>query len=289
MVSKESSKRGAAAAAGLLMMVGVPLVAAESFSFLSDESVASNLVFGAGATLDVAEDARVTALGTLSLGENDAGDLAKTGAGTFELATVVINGKANGGDAAALDVQNGTFAFSAQDGVASSFGDGMTIGETGVLEVRRGAVAAGALTLGGGRLNVSGGSLTVRNATGAATVSVSGDGVLAITNSFTASSVQTENDGTRIDVTDGGVFAVKNLTATESAEIALHVNGGVFKSLQSVYADAVSGGIASVGEKGMTIDLTDSYAWGPQWKMNIAPEPGVTDGGVDIVNTSATA
>ena len=288
MVSKESCKRGAVAAAGLLMMVGVPLVAAESFSFLSDATVTSNLVFGAGATLDVAEGVTATALGTLALGENGAGDLSKTGAGTFELATVAINGKANGGDAASLDVQNGTFAFSAQDGVASSFGDGMTIGETGVLEVRRGTAAAGALALGGGRLNVSGGSLTARNATGAATVSVSGGGVLAITDSFTASSVLTENDGTRIDLTDGGVLATKNMTAASGAEFALHVNGGVFKSLQSVYADAVSGGIASVGEKGMTIDLTDSYAWGPQWKMNIAPEPGVTDGGVDIVNTSAT-
>ena len=110
MKLKDSYKKGVATAAvGLLMGAAVPVGAAEGFSFPSSETVASNLVFGAGATLDVAEGATVTMLGTLSLGGNASGDLTKTGAGTFELATAAINGNVNGGDAAALSVQGGVF------------------------------------------------------------------------------------------------------------------------------------------------------------------------------------
>ena len=69
---------------------------AESHVFASSCETASNLVFGAGATLDVAAGATVTALGPLSLGDNASGDITKTGGGTFELATALPIGAVNG-------------------------------------------------------------------------------------------------------------------------------------------------------------------------------------------------
>ncbi len=269
------------------MMTG-SLFADSRHSYDETVSIADNIVFGEGTEIDVAPDATVTMLGTMTI-DGDAGDIAKTGDGTFILATAPVNGTANGGEAASLSVQNGVFAASTGSGVVSTFGGGVEVGMMGELEVRNGTMNAGGLTLGGGIVDVTGGSLTAASATGAATIGVSGGATLAVTGTFSATSVGTEKDGTRIDVKDGGVFAVKNLTAASDAEIALHVDGGTFRSLQRVYNDAVSGRSVYVGEKGMTIDLTDSYAWGPQWKMNIAPEPGVADGGIDIVSTADTS
>ena len=257
---------------------------AEALMFDASQTIASNLVFSSDAGISVASGAKVTTLGTVAI----EGTLAKTGSGEFEIQTAVINGKSNGGASAALSVQEGVFRVATPDAVANTFDEGLSIGEAGAFSLASGNVAVGPLALGGGMADVTGGKLAAVSASGAATIGVSGGATLAVSGTFSATSVATANDGTRIDVKDGGVFAVKNLTAASDAEIALHVDGGTFRSLQSVYNDAVSGGSVYVGEKGMTIDLTDSYAWGPQWKMNIAPEPGVTDGGVDIVNTSAT-
>ena len=268
------------------VMVGImsSIACAGTLVFDSSQTIASNLVFASDSEISVASDAKVQALGTIALD----GVLAKTGAGEFELQTSAINGKANGGESAALSVQGGVFGVSTPASVANTFSGGLTIGETGAFNLNDGVVTVGPLSLGGGMLNVSGGSLSAASATGAATVTVSGGAKLSVAGNFSATSVATERDGTRIDVTDGGVFAVKNMTAASGAEIVMHVDGGTLKSLQSATGDSVSGGTVYVGEKGMTIDVTDTYAWGPKWESAICPEPGVTDGGVDIISTADT-
>jgi autotransporter-associated beta strand protein len=87
----------------------------------------------------------------------------------------------------------------------------------------------------------------------------------------------------RVDVKDGGVFAAKSVTSAANADTELHVDGGTFKSIQSAYGDTVGLDAVYVGAKGMTLDVADTYSWGPKWTSPIRSEPGVTDGGIDIV------
>ena len=88
------------------------------------------------------------------------------------------------------------------------------------------------------------------------------------------------NSDCRVDVTDGGTFIVKTANTASSAE--MHVDGGTFKSTQYDYGNGVNFGAVYVGAKGMKIDVTGTRAWGPLWTAPIKPEPGVTDGGIDI-------
>ncbi|MBR0505225.1 MAG: hypothetical protein IJJ84_07440, partial [Kiritimatiellae bacterium] len=264
-------------------------VLAEAYVFGATESTTSNLVFGAGSTLSVADGATVTALGTLSLGDNAAGDVTKTGNGTFKLATVLppgaVNGDGSNGGSAALTVSAGTFTFGAGANFTSSFSGGVTVNGTGSIEVKGGTTWANACALNGRPVNVTGGSFIAKNLTGPATINVSG-GTFGSTNTFVAAS--SAGDVTRIDVAEGGTFVLRNISAP-SGDASIHVNGGTIRPAMNdtVYAGREwKGASVYVGAKGVTVDLEDSNAWGPCWYLPISAESGVTDGGLIIRSPS---
>ena len=97
----------------------------------------------------------------------------------------------------------------------------------------------------------------------------------------------------RVNVTDGGVFAMKTIPSSAgsvSRDARFCFNGGVLHSLQTTYTDEVPSYMpVDVGEKGMTIDITEGTHWGLQMNSPIAAASGVTDGGIKVVNTSGTA
>ena len=93
----------------------------------------------------------------------------------------------------------------------------------------------------------------------------------------------------RISVRDGGVFAAKSITSADTSDTQMLVDGATFKSIQKAYGDAVQLGAVYVGPKGMTLDVTDAYAWGANWTAPLRPVPGESDGGIDIVGKCSDA
>ena len=260
-------------------------VLAEAYVFGANETTTSNLVFGVGSTLSVADGATVTALGPLSLGENAAGDITKTDGGTFELATVLPPDAANGdgpnGGVASLTVSAGTFSFGAGANFTSSFSGGVTVNGTGTIMVKGGTTRASAVALNGRPVNVTGGSFLTRTLTGPSAISISG-GEFGGTNSFVATAGA--GDVTRIDVAEDGTLVLRNVSAP-GGDMSIHVDGGTIRPAMNdtVYAGRDwTGGTVYVGAKGLKIDLSDSQAWGPLWSLALRSEPGVTDGGLFI-------
>ena len=273
---------------GVMVAMGLAAVshavANETFSFGASGETASNLVFGAGAGLEVAADASVTALGTFGIGDAAAGDITKTGAGTFTLGTVIpprtVNGDgANGG--AALAVSAGTFAFDTGNEVANMFTGGIAVNGTGTLDVKGGATWARILALNGRSVNVTGGSLVACDLKGPATIGISG-GEFGSTNTFVAASAA--GDVTRVNVAEGGTLVLRNISAP-AGDVLISVDGGTIRPRMSDHAydgREWNGAAVQVGAKGATVDLSDSYAWGPRWYLPTHAAPGVSDGGLYI-------
>lgn len=95
----------------------------------------------------------------------------------------------------------------------------------------------------------------------------------------------------RVNVTDGGVFALKTMAAKSANETGqdtrFYFNGGTLLSRQDYYNHEISEYMPiDVGEKGMTIDITQGLHWGLKIKSPVKAASGVTDGGVKVVNTS---
>ena len=95
----------------------------------------------------------------------------------------------------------------------------------------------------------------------------------------------------RVNVTDGGVFALKTVRAKDSTQTAqdtkFYFNGGTLLSRQNTYTDEIQSYMPiEVGEKGMTIDISNGTHWGLKMNSPIRAKDGVTDGGIKIVNTS---
>ena len=201
-------RKTAALFSAALMLACMPLAAAESIAYLADETLTSNLVFSSGTTVDVAQDATVTAI----CGLNIAGTLTKTGAGAFELATVmppgVMNGNGAGGNAA-LAVSEGGFSINSDDSVTNVFSGGVTLSGTGSLAVKGGETLVNAAALGGRPVTVTGGKFHAKSVTGAASVTITG-GEFGGTNTFTATS--SASDVSRIDVAEGGTLALRGYT-----------------------------------------------------------------------------
>ena len=95
----------------------------------------------------------------------------------------------------------------------------------------------------------------------------------------------------RVNVTDGGVFAMKTVRAKDATQTGqdtkFYFNGGTLHSRQTTYTDEIPSYMpVDVGEKGMTIDITDGTHWGLQMNSTIQAPSGVTDGGIRVVNTT---
>ncbi|MBR1587589.1 MAG: hypothetical protein IJ658_04605, partial [Kiritimatiellae bacterium] len=258
---------------------------AESYTFGANGTTTSNLVFGAGSTLSVADGAAVTALGPLSLGEYAAGNITKTGGGAFELATSLPPGAVNGdganGGTASLTVNAGTFSFGCGANFTSLFSGGITVNGTGAVAVKGGVTRARTLALNGRSVNVAGGSFLARDVTGPATISISG-GEFGGTNTFVAASAA--GDVTRIDVDEDGTLVLRNISAP-AGDVLISVDGGTIRPCMSdkVYNGREwNGATVHVGAKGATVDLSDSYAWGPRWYLPTHAAPGVSDGGLYV-------
>ena len=265
----------------------LPLAAAENIAYTADETVESNLVFSAGVEVDVAQDATVSAIRTL----NVAGTFTKTGDGAFELATVMPPGAMNGNGAggnAALAVSGGTFSISTDDGVQNVFSGGVTLSGTGSLAVKGGETLVNAAALGGRPVTVTGGRFLAKSVTGATSVNIQG-GEFGGTNTFVATS--SAEEVSRIDIAEGGTLALRGYTAAAGSDASIHIDGGTIRLIQygsPDYSDRKwQNGTVYIGAKGMKLDVSGAYSWGPWWELPIRSEPGVTDGGIDFVASVA--
>ena len=270
------------------LVAGLPLIAvADSIAYLADETISSNLVFTSGTTVDVAQDATVTAI----CGLNIAGTLTKTGAGAFELATVMppgaINGNGAGGNAA-LAVSEGEFSIGADDDVQSIFSGGVTLSGTGSLSVKGGETLVNTAALGGRPVTVAGGKFHAKSVTGAASVTITG-GEFGGTNTFTATS--SASDVSRIDVAEGGTLALRGYTAAAGSDASIHIDGGTIRLIQygsPDYSDRKwQNGTVYIGAKGMTLDVSGAYSWGAWWELPIRPEPEAENCVMDIVASAS--
>ena len=272
------------------VLMGVACCATQVLAVELTGSVDSNLVFAAGETVEVAAGDAAYAMGTFQLGGTANGTIYKTGGGTFNLSTAVINGKANGdsadGGKASLAVEDGTFRVSTPSAVKSTFSGNVTISDDGSIEMNSGTVFTPQLNLGGAGLRISGGTFTATKAAGTGIVEVAG-GTLAVTGrSFKATGDM------RIGVTGGGVLVAPCISADDGVDLTLHVDGGTIKPDQdqrtsgnTSYNDEIGGGTCYIGAGGMTIDTCGYYAWGSGWNMPVRSEPGATDGGITVTSS----
>ena len=95
----------------------------------------------------------------------------------------------------------------------------------------------------------------------------------------------------RVNVTDGGVLSLKTMYKSSeyaAADVELHFNGGVLRSYQSAYEDQIlPGEKIFVGEKGMTVDVSNATYWGLKINSPIAATAGT--GGIAVVNGTDSA
>ena len=269
-------------------MMVVACCATEVVAVEFSGAIDSNLVFSANETVEVAAGDAAYAMGTFQLGGTANGTISKTGGGTFNLSTAVINGKANGdsadGGLASLSVTGGTFRINTPTAVNSTFSGVVTVGENGAMEMDLGTVSTPQLTMGGGAFRMTGGTFTTKKVEGSGLIDIAGGTFTVLaTNKFTVTGPM------RVNLTGDGTLRSNTLVGGEGAEISLHADGGTLYPLPESSGCSYTGGTAYVGTAGMTIDTGDYYAWGVYWNMPIRSEPGVTDGGVSIMSSTYSA
>lgn len=159
---------------------------------------------------------------------------------------------------------------------------------TGVMTVHGGRLGCTTLrvdhTKSRGEVNVDGGTFDVKdawianyNAGAHFTANVSGTGVFRVSNYFDAN--KTGSATTTINVSENGLFDCNAFAATKAdGDVSIHADGGTLQ----MRGDWTAGRLL-VGAAGTTVRSYNGET--RQWKLPVASEGGVADGGVDVAGT----
>lgn len=160
---------------------------------------------------------------------------------------------------------------------------------TGVMTVHGGRLGCTTLrvdhTKSRGEVNVDGGTFDVKdariayyNAGSHFTANVSGTGVFRASNYFDANVKGSAT--TTVNVSENGLFDCKTFASAKAdGDVSIHADGGTLQ----MRGDWTAAGRLLVGAAGTTIRSYDGAT--RQWKLSVASEDGVADGGVGVAGT----